>query len=126
MNDILLEWAGDLTVGSTGDIALVAGSDMTKQRVARRLLTNAGGYLWHLDYGGGLGRFVGSPARPVDIESIIRTQLRLETAVSLSPSPQVNVEIADAANGLFVTNIIYVDGSTDSPSQLSLSPGQPQ
>jgi phage baseplate assembly protein W len=75
MDDIFLTWAGDLSVGSTGDLALVAGSDMTNQRVCRRLLTNGGDYIWQLDYGGGLARFVGTPADPADIEAVIRTQL---------------------------------------------------
>jgi hypothetical protein len=100
MNDIFLEWGGDLGVGSTGDLALVAGCSMTSQRVRRRLLTNAGDYIWQLDYGGGLAQFVGTPAKPTDIEAVIRAQLSLESAVLSSPPPQVGVKIADVANGL--------------------------
>ncbi len=68
MIDIFLEWAGDLSVGSTGDLALASGPDTTNQRVYRRLLTNPGDYLWQLDYGGGLAQFVGTPVEPADIE----------------------------------------------------------
>jgi hypothetical protein len=123
MNDILLEWHGDLVVGSTGDLALATGSDMTDLRVRRRLLTNGGDYIWHLDYGGGMGRFVGSPAKPADIESVVRAQLRLETAVSSTPAPQVSARIVDAANGLVITNITYVDALSGSSSRLNVSSG---
>jgi phage baseplate assembly protein W len=123
MNDVFLEWGGDLGVGSTGDLALVAGSGMTSQRVRRRLLTNAGDYIWQLDYGGGLARFVGIPAKPADIEAVIRAQLSLESAVSSSPIPQVDARIADMANGLVVADITYVDASTGSASQLNIATG---
>jgi len=123
MNDIFLEWGADLGVGSTGDLALVTGSDMTNQRVCRRLLTNAGDYLWQLDYGGGLAQFVGAPADPPDIESVVRTQLALEAAVSPSPAPQVNVTVVDAANGYVVANITYTDADSGSSVQLNVSSG---
>jgi len=122
MNDILLEWGGDLAVGSAGDLALVTGTDMTNQRVCRRLLTNAGDYIWQREYGGGLGQFVGNPTKPADIEAVIRSQLRLESAVSATPSPQVNVRIADPANGVVIANITYVDAPTGTTSQLNISP----
>jgi phage baseplate assembly protein W len=123
MIDILLNWGGDLGVGNTGDLALVAGSDTTNQRVCRRLLTNPGDYLWQLDYGGGLAQFVGTPAAPSDIESVVRTQLALETAVSASPAPQVSATLADAANGYVVADITYSDASSGSSVQLNVSAG---
>jgi phage baseplate assembly protein W len=123
MNDIFLEWGGDVGIGSTGDLALVAGSDMTKQRVERRLLTNPGDYIWQLDYGGGLGQFVGAPAQPADIESVVRAQLALETAVSTTPAPQVSASVVDAANGYVVANITYTDASSIASSQLVVSSG---
>ena len=42
MFDLFHEWGSDLAIGSTGDIALVADSDATQQRVYRRLLTIVG------------------------------------------------------------------------------------
>nr|WP_294511685.1 hypothetical protein [uncultured Rhodopila sp.] len=123
MIDIALEWAGDFSVGSTGDLALVSDSDTTNQRVCRRLLTNPGDYLWRLDYGGGLARFVGTPAEPADIESVVRTQLALESAVAASPAPQVSASVIDAANGYVVANITYSDVSSGGPVQLNVSSG---
>ena len=123
MFDISLEWAGDLVVGSNGDLALVSGSNATSQRVYRRLLTNPGDYLWQLDYGGGLGRFVGAPTAPADIESVVRTQLALESAVATSPAPQVSASVIDLANGYVVANISYSDASSGSSVQLNVRSG---
>jgi phage baseplate assembly protein W len=123
MIDIFLEWAGDLSVGSTGDLALASGPNTTNQRVYRRLLTNPGDYLWQLDYGGGLAQFVGTPAEPADIESVVRTQMALESAVASSPAPQVSASVADAANGYVVANISYSDVSSGSSVQLTVSAG---
>lgn len=123
MIDICAMWAGDFSVGSTGDLALASGPDATNQRVCRRLLTNPGDYIWQLDYGGGLAGFVGQPAGPADIESVVRTQLALETAVAASPAPQITTSVVDAANGCVVANITYSDVSSGASAQLKLSTG---
>jgi phage baseplate assembly protein W len=123
MYDIFLEWGTDLMVGSGGDLALSTGSDTINQRVFRRLLTNAGDYVWNLDYGGGLGQFVGTPANPANIEAIVRTQLALETAVPTTPAPQVAASIADVANGYVVATITYADPSSTVPVQINVSTG---
>jgi hypothetical protein len=123
MYDIFHEWGNDLVVGSGGDLALSTGSDTTSQRVFRRLLTNPGDYIWNLDYGGGLGQFVGIPAYPADIEGIISTQLALETAVPTTPAPQVTASIVDAANGYVAATITYADPSSMAPVQLNVSTG---
>jgi hypothetical protein len=123
MYDISHEWGGDLAVGSGGDLAISTGSDTASQRVCRRLLTNAGDYLWNLDYGGGLAQFVGTPANPADIEAIVRTQLELETSVPTTPAPQVSIRVADAANGYVVASITYAEPSSMVPVQLNVSTG---
>lgn len=123
MNDIFHEWGSDLVIGSGGDLALSTGSDMVNQRVCRRLLTNAGDYLWNLDYGGGLGQFVGSPANPADIAAIVGTQLALESAVPTTPAPQISASVVDAANGYVVATITYADPSSMAPVQLNVSTG---
>jgi hypothetical protein len=124
MYDIFHQWGSDLSIGSGGDLALASGSDTISQRVFRRLLTNPGDYLWHLDYGGGLGQFVGTPARAADIEAIVRTQLALESAVPSTPSPQIIATIADAANGYVVATVTYADPSSAAPVQLNISTGE--
>jgi phage baseplate assembly protein W len=123
MYDIFHEWGSDLAVGSRGDLALSTGSDTVNQRVCRRLLTNAGDYIWNLDYGGGLAQFVGVPANPADIEAIVRTQLALETTVPTTPAPQITASIVDAARGYVVATITYADPSSMAPVQLNVSTG---
>jgi hypothetical protein len=123
MYDLFHVWGDDLAVGSTGDLAVSTGSDTVSQRVCRRLLTNPGDYLWNLDYGGGLAQFVGTPANSAGIEAVVRTQLGLETAVPTTPSPEVNVRVADAANGYVVASITYADPSSMMPVQLNVSIG---
>jgi phage baseplate assembly protein W len=123
MHDLFHEWGSDLSVGSGGDLALSTGSDTVNQRVCRRLLTNAGDYLWNLDYGGGLAQFVGKPANTADIEAVVRTQLALETAVPATPAPQISASVVDAANGYVVATITYTDPSSTAPVQLNVSTG---
>jgi hypothetical protein len=123
MYDIFHEWGRDLEVGSSGDLAVCTGSDTVNQRVYRRLLTNAGDYLWNLDYGGGLAQFVGIPANGSDIEAIVRIQLGLEASVPTTPAPQVSIGVVDAANGYVVANITYADPSSMVAVQLSVTTG---
>ena len=123
MYDLFHEWGTDLAVGSGGDLALSAASDTINQRVLRRLLTNPGDYLWNLNYGGGLGQFVGVPANPADIEAVVGTQLALETAVPATPAPQITASLVDAANGYVVANITYADPFSMAPVQLNVSTG---
>jgi hypothetical protein len=123
MHDLFHEWSSDLSVGSGGDLALSTGSDTVNQRVCRRLLTNAGDYLWNLDYGGGLAQFVGKPANTADIEAVVRTQLALETAVPATPPPQISASVVDAGNGYVVATITYSDPSSTAPVQLNVSTG---
>jgi hypothetical protein len=123
MYDIFHEWGADLGVGSGGDIALSSGSDMISQRVCRRLLTNPGDYLWALDYGGGLARFIGQPARSTEIEAVITSQLLLESAVPISPAPQVTTTVTDATNGYVIANITYVDPTSQNAVTLNVSTG---
>lgn len=120
MYDLYLDWGQDLTVSSTGDVALVSGSAWTTQRVIRRLLTNTGDYLWNLKYGGGLASFVGSTALPNAIEAVIRTQLALEPAVPSSPTPTVSVLPMGAGSGSIAAQILYAGSGSTTLVNLSL------
>ena len=121
MYDIFHDWGCDLAVGSGGDLALANGSDVISQRVCRRLLTNPGGYIWNLDYGGGLAQFVGSPAAPSKIAAVVIAQLTLEAAVPSIPAPQVDIKAVNTANGHFVANITYADPSSRRPVMLNVT-----
>lgn len=121
MNDLFLEWAGDIAASPTGDIATATGSDAINQRVCRRLLTNAGEYLWELDYGASLGLFVGSPGSATDIDAVIRSQLALESSVPAGPPPTVSVTVADPANGIFSATITYASPEAGTPVAVSIT-----
>jgi hypothetical protein len=121
MIDIYHRFGNDLIADSTGGLALAQDSLTTTQRIYRRLVTNPGDYLWNLSYGGGLRALVGVPTNSSAIESIVRNQLALESTVAPIPVPTISSQIADAANGIVVTNITYTDTETATTSQVSVS-----
>lgn len=94
MVDALHEWGSDLVIGSSGDIGVVSGPLLGQQRVLRRLLTNPGGYIWQLDYGAGLARFIGQPVNALQIRAVVRSQIFKEAAVARQPEPIIDVEVA--------------------------------
>ncbi|MBU6419064.1 MAG: hypothetical protein KGQ79_04975 [Proteobacteria bacterium] len=119
MADLSLQFGGDLSIGPTGDLAVVDGQAVTQQRVLRRLLTNQGDYIWQLSYGAGLGQFIGRPGVPDLISGVIRTQMQLETQVMQSPAPSVSVSLAD--DGRAMASVSYVDAVTGQTALLSFS-----
>ncbi|MDE8348943.1 MAG: hypothetical protein POG74_05585 [Acidocella sp.] len=119
MSDFSLWFGGDLSVGPTGDIALADNSVLAEQRVLRRLLTNAGDYIWQLGYGAGLGQFVGRPGAPAIIAGITRTQMLLEAGVAATPAPVI---VADSAvDGTVNLAVQYADANTAAVRSLSFS-----
>lgn len=122
MNDIFHVWDSDLTTSATGDLAIVFGSNLGQQRVLRRLLTNPGDYIWHMDYGAGLAGFVGSLANETQIMATIRSQIFQEAAVSQIPEPIIDVQISPAgALSTVYVNIQYADSLTDETQMLTFS-----
>jgi phage baseplate assembly protein W len=110
MADLQLTMGTDLSVSPTGDLALVTGTQAGQERVLRRLLTNPGDYIWHLEYGAGLPAMVGQPARARVIEGISRAQMYLEPAVSQTTPPVVTVTAS--IDGTVVETVRYVDADT--------------
>jgi hypothetical protein len=88
---IVCDWGADLSVGPGGDINVASVRANAQQRVVRRLLTNPGDYIWHTNYGAGLGSNIGEPYVPGGIEGIILDQLRLEPLVAAAPAPRVQI-----------------------------------
>ena len=107
MADLAHVMGGDLALTATGDLALVSAAEATQQRVLRRLLTNPGGYVWHLNYGAGLAQFVGAVAAPLRIAATIRQQMRLERGVGRVPAP--DVQVSGDALGTVVAHVQYAD-----------------
>jgi hypothetical protein len=122
MADVFHQWGADLVVGPTGDIGAIDGSSWGQQRVLRRLLTNPGDYIWQLDYGAGLGRFIGQPASPLQIRAVIRSQIFKEVSVARQPEPLINVQISPGgASSTVYVYIRYVDAESSQTRVLSFS-----
>jgi phage baseplate assembly protein W len=122
MPDLYQNYGTDLTPGPSGDLLTVDGTVLGQQRVLRRLMTNQGSYIWHVDYGAGLPQFIGQPASAAQIHGIVQTQMLLEEAVAQSPPPSVNVSYYP--DGTFFVSISYTDAQTGTPLLLSFDVNQ--
>ncbi len=118
MNDLFHYVGSDLAASATGDLQPVDGTTLGQQRILRRLLTNPGDYIWHLDYGAGLPARVGDVLDAAKIRALIRGQILLEAAVAKVPEPVIDVQ--QIAGGISVT-IQYNDADTQTPQNLSFS-----
>lgn len=119
MYDISMDWSGDLQLSPTGDLALIQGPQLGTERVLRRLMTNPGDYVWHSDYGAGLGAFVGYPADGTSIQSLVTAQMQLESAVAQVPEPVVSVQVN--VTGELYLQIRYADAETAETTTLSIN-----
>ena len=118
MADASHAWGADLEVGPTGDILVADGEDLVRQRVTKRLLTNPGDYIWALDYGAGVGRFVGQPVRAEQIAAVVRAQVLLEETVARQPEPVVAIQ--SYPGGTVILTVRYADAATGEARVLSL------
>ena len=122
MADVFHQWGADLIVSAIGDVSMADGSLLGQQRVLRRLLTNPGDYIWQLDYGAGLARFIGQPANPLQIEAVIRSQIFKEPSVARQPEPVIDVQVSPAgAAGTVYVHLRYVDAESSQTQVLSFS-----
>jgi phage baseplate assembly protein W len=109
-------------IAATGDIGTVAGPLLGQQRVLRRLLTNPGDYIWQLDYGAGLARFIGQPINALQIRAVIRSQIFKEATVARQPEPLIDVQVAPGgASGTVYVYIRYVDAQSSQTQVISFS-----
>ncbi len=120
MPDLSHLWGNDLTLSPTGDLAIADTPVVTQQRVLRRLLTNPGDYIWTLDYGAGLARFVGAAGAMPAISAAIRGQIFQEAAVAQTPAPVIGLQ-ADQTGALYVS-INYADATTGTTQTLTFTP----
>lgn len=121
MPDISLTWSTDLQISPTGDLAVSDGPPLGTERVLRRLMTNPGDYIWHPEYGAGLGGLVGYPIDAAAVEALIRSQMQLESAVAQTPEPVIAVQ-ADLEGRLYAA-IRYADAETSSSLSVTLQVG---
>lgn len=121
LNDLHHYVGGDLSASGTGDIKTAADDERSKQRVLRRLLTNPGSYIWHPDYGAGLGRYIGTVIDAAQMCGLIRAHMRLEESVAQSPMPKVTVTQLQNGIGGFRISIQYVNAATGRPVVLDFN-----
>src|SRR6516165_11858406 len=122
MADLSHQCGSDLALGPTGDIATASGQLLGQQRVLRRLLTNPGDYIWQLDYGAGLARFIGRPINPLQIRAVIRSQIFKEATVARQPEPLIDVQVAPGGNaGTVYVYVRYVDAESSETQVISFS-----
>lgn len=120
MPDIYQIYGYDVEVNVNGDLLTADGSDYVQQRIIRRLLTNPGDYIFHSNYGAGLGQYIGqnlSAEKKKEIEGNIIQQILLEDSVAKSPAPVVNFKVL-SANTLYVEITYY---ETTSQQEFTLS-----
>ena len=123
MTDIYHIMGSDLSIASTGDILGVNDAGAVSQRVLRRLLTNAGDYIWSLTYGAGLPQFVGRMVNVTQLQAVVRNQLQLESAVARIPLPTASVTASP--DGTVSVTITYTDAATGVVQQPSVVLGAP-
>ncbi|MGJ7529862.1 phage tail protein [Variovorax sp. GB1P17] len=109
MTDLYHYMGDDLSVSATGDIQQCDGLTQTSQRILRRLLTNPGDYIFHPEYGAGLGKKIGTVLDIRSITGLIRSQIFLEANVARVPAPVITVT---PLQGGLSARIQYYDGST--------------
>ena len=91
MPDIESMWGADLTLTPSGDLAMVDGDDLTRERLLRRLLTAVQGYLFHLTYGAGIPQRIGDTLDANLIMGVVSAQVRKEATVATQPAPKITV-----------------------------------
>lgn len=116
MNDLNHYIGGDLILSPTGSLSPADGVLRGKQRILRRLLTNPGDYLFHPEYGAGLGQYVGALMNVAQIKALIRGQVLMEEGVAQSPAPAITVT---PSNNTLAVTIAYTDSATGEPVTLS-------
>lgn len=118
--DLQQFFGSDLTLDSTGNLAVVDGIEQTKEALIRRLLTNPESYIWHPDYGAGIGRFIGENLSTDNygaIKSTIISQILLEPRVAKTPAPQISFEIIQL--NILQVSILYYDSLENIPVSIT-------
>lgn len=128
MKDLAHFIGGDIAVSATGDLQTVEDALKGQQRILRRLLTNPlrkdssgnpisqADYIWHPDYGAGLGWYIGRTLNISEIRAVIRSQILLESCVAKSPEPVITLK--EIPNGISC-KLQYNDANSKTAQTLS-------
>ena len=108
----IYHWIGsDLQKSASGGIQETNGVELSRQRIARRLITNPGDYVFHPEYGAGIPRYIGKLASINEIKAVVLGQVLLESTVSKATQPIVNVSQV-SATGTVTINVTYTYAET--------------
>lgn len=121
--DIYHNYGNDVVIAPNGDQLLVDGHELTKQRIFRRLLTNAKSYIWQPTYGAGVPKDIGKSLSSQEfnkIKSNLISQILMEDAVAKTPAPTIDEFKVDGLNTLFC-QITYYDAINQQPFTLSFT-----
>lgn len=116
MSDLNHYIGGDLGISPTGDLAIASDSLEGQQRVLRRLITNPGGYIWHMGYGAGLPGEIGKTIDVRRVQGIVRSNIFNEDIVARLPDPLIGVTPITGGASL---RIQYTDTATNKPVSLN-------
>lgn len=108
MTDIYHYWGSDLQLDATGDLLAVDGVTETNQRILRGLMTAAPEYVFHPEYGAGIGKHVGDALNFGDysrIEADIRGIVLRDVNVASNPTP--SFQFQTSPTGYLSVSIIY-------------------
>ncbi len=117
MPDLSLPWSGDLSLSPTGGVELISGSQLTRERLVRRLLTNPGDLLEDLTYGAGLARFIGRPVDAPAMQALIAEQAEQEATVSSVTS----VTVTSDRIGSVTATVAYQEAGIPASQLLTLT-----
>lgn len=110
---------GDLDLSAAGGVAVVSGTELTRQSILRRLCTNAGGYIWQPEYGAGLPARVGDVMDEASVRTIVLSQMQEEAGVD--QTQPVSVTISGLKTGAYLLAISYTDARTGAVQELTLT-----
>jgi hypothetical protein len=116
MPDIWNEWGSDLVLGPRRDLLAVDGSEATRQRVLRRLLSNPTDLIFNPDYGAGLPSRIGELLETAALDGAVRAQMSAEAGVSQDPAPEVTTTPFSFGATVVVQ---YRDRNTDEFARIS-------
>ena len=118
MPDIEHMFGADFTLSPTGGLAVAAGPQLGLERVLRRLMTNAGDYIFAPQYGAGLPASIGRPLAAARMKALIFAQMMQESRVARSPPPVVTV--TSSHDGTTYAFVRYADALTGQTQTLNL------
>jgi len=120
--DVNHYFSADVLTSGTGDLSTVDGLTQSQQRILRRLLTNPGDYLWHSDYGAGVGRYVGATDNElVKLKAVIISQMMLEDSVAKNPLPVITFKTDKTS---LTCSIQYTDADSRTLQTLAFTVGE--